>query len=156
MATIPTYYFSSEMGEFALTQRLKNFDWPLDTWKFKAKEWTANFADVIVPDAFNVVDYLEITDKFWLVAEEIRKIFDKLTTGVALICLQKAPGAQLARGQGFSIEKAHMYLSLEAGKKGETETLTIISGKFWHQEDRNPRGEIVKYNIWKGYKLIEQ
>ena len=156
MNQMPTYYFSSEMGEFALKKRLKNFEWPLDTWKFKAKEWTANFADVIVPDAFNVVDYLEITDKFWLVAEEIRQIFDKLTTGVAMICLQKAPGAELARGQGFSIEKAHMYLSLEVGKKGQPETLTIISGKFWHQEGVNPRGQIIKYKIWNGYKLIEQ
>ena len=156
MNDMPIYYFPSEMGEFALKKRLKLFDWPLSSWKFKAKPCSVDFQDVIVPDALNIIDYLEVTDKFWLVSEDIRRIFDKLTTGVAVICLQKREGEELSRGKDFSREKAHLYLSLETGKKGTPNTCTIVSGKFWHQDEVNPAGKVIKYKLWKGYKLIEQ
>jgi hypothetical protein len=35
----------------------------------------------ILPVCVNLVDYLEITDKFWEVAEWLRLIHDKLTKG---------------------------------------------------------------------------
>jgi hypothetical protein len=41
---------------------------------FKTVQRSANFADVIQPDQINIIDYLEITDNFFLVAEELSEI----------------------------------------------------------------------------------
>ena len=43
----PINYFNSEMGPSELKSRLSKFDIPLKDWKFKAKERSFNFADVV-------------------------------------------------------------------------------------------------------------
>ena len=147
-------YFSSEMGEQELKRRLRRHDdMKLSDWKFKAYMRASNFADVIFPEAFNIIDYLEISKDFHMVSEDIRKIYDRLTTGIALVALQKDKDAEYGRGKSFSLEKARMYLTLD--KHQFHNTLTIKSGKNWHQEGVNPAGIEVKYKIVNGAKLIE-
>jgi len=107
-------YFSSEMGAVELRNRLDMFDKEIDWWKFMAYERSDNFADVIEPDAINLIDYLEISDSFFKVAGQIKEIRDKLNRGVAIIAIQKSEGTKYGRGGSFGAEKARIYLSLEA------------------------------------------
>ena len=58
-------YFSSEMGEQELRLRLEKFGQALNSWKFKPIERPTRFSDVIVPDAINIIDYLELTEDFY-------------------------------------------------------------------------------------------
>lgn len=143
-------YFSSEMGAMELKARMKKFDFPFSKWRINARERSHNFADVIKPEEINIIDYMELTEDFWRVGGMIKGIYDKLTTGIALIALQKAPGAIMARGGVGSLEKPRLYLTMEAGR------IKIEKGKNWAQENVNPNGLVCNYKIVQGCKILPQ
>lgn len=149
----PVVYFCSEMAAEELSLRLTNFGFPLASWKFKPIERASNFADVIDPGALNILDFFEITDNFYLIAGEIRKIYEKLGDGVAVIGIQKDEGAKLGRGKDFSMEKARLYVTLDKGAPNNE--LKIISGKNWAQPGINPAGIVLRFKLVNGAKFIE-
>jgi Fe2+ or Zn2+ uptake regulation protein len=118
------YYFSSEMGPIEFNSRLSKFDFPLTDWKFTLKERSSNFADVVKPDAINIIDFLELHDEFYKVGGLIKDIFDRLKKGIAIIALQKNPNTNYGLGGMRSIEKARLYLSMEPGK------IKIVKGRI--------------------------
>ena len=148
MARHKINYFSSEMGPEELRLRLEKFQRPISEWRFEAKERASNFADAIDPTAVNIIDYFELTDNFYQVGGEIKKIFDRLTTGIAVIAIQKKEGQDLGRGGGFSMEKARLYLSMETGK------LKVVKGKNWAQPGHNPNGKVFKFRIVDGCNFL--
>ena len=108
---MPIRYFTSEMGPAELKSRLAYFD---DTstaeWKgVHFYERTHDFAAVIDPDGLNIIDFLEVTEDFFLVGRFIRDIFDKLNKGVAIIAIQKDYGRELGRGAS-SVSYTHLTL----------------------------------------------
>lgn len=142
------YYFSSEMGSMELKDRLSKFDRPLNSWKIKFLERSGNFADVIRPDAINIIDFLEINDEFYKVGAYIKQIFDKLDKGIAIIALQKNKGVDVGLGGGRSLEKARLYLSMEPGK------IKIIKAKNWADSYENPNGLECSFKLIKGCHFI--
>ncbi len=147
-----TVYFSSEMGEQELALRLSKFDCPMNSWKFKAYERASNFVDVVEPDALNFIDFLEITDNFYLIGGELRKIYDKLNNGLAVVAIQKDEKKDLARGGAFSLEKARLYITMDM--RDHYNELKIVSGKNWAKEGINPKGKTFKYKLTNGCKFI--
>lgn len=142
-------YFSSEMGPEELRLRLDKFQIPINEWKFAARERASNFSHAIYPEAVNIIDYLELTDDFYKVGGEIKAVFDRLTTGIAIIALQKKEGKVLGRGGDFSLEKARLYLSMDAGE------LTIVKGKNWAKPGVNPKGMSFKFKLADGCRFKE-
>jgi hypothetical protein len=136
------HYFSSEMGALELKDRLLKFNRPLDSWRVKFKERASNFADVIVPNAINIIDFLEVHDEFYKIGGLIKDIYDKLTTGIAVIAIQKNRGTDFGLGGMRSLEKARLYLAMEPGK------IRIVKGKNWASQV-NPNG------LECGFKLIQ-
>jgi len=105
--------FNSEMGDGELRQRLMNVDNRKEGWYgLNAYERTRDFHQVIDPDGFNVIDYLEVSDKFFLVAGWIQKIHERLNDGIAVICIQKDKGRETPRGGDFTLEKSRLAVSL--------------------------------------------
>ncbi len=141
-------YFSSEMGPEELRLRLEKFGLAINSWRFEARERAANFADAITPDAVNIIDYFELTKDFYIIGGEIKKIFDRLTTGIAIIAIQKKEGQDLGRGGGFSLEKARLYLSMESGE------LKVVKGKNWTQPGHNPNGKVFKFKLVDGCRFM--
>jgi len=142
------YYQSSEMGEVELASRLEKFeDMELEDWKFTAEDRSTEFADVIRPDCINIIDYMELTGEFYLVAEYLKQIHDKLNTGICLVALQKKRGAELGRGGDFALEKPRLYLTMDAGK------MRIQKAKNWADPEINPNGLILEYKIVAGCKF---
>jgi len=139
----PIEYFTSEMGPEELKLRLSKF--PAMEWNFVARERNSGFADVIKPDKINIIDYLEVTDNFYMVADELNEIFTTLTTGIAIVALQKKIGARLGRGAEFSLEKPRLYLSLDNNR------LTIEKGKNWAQPGVNPNGKKWTFKLVDGW-----
>ena len=141
------HYYSSEMGGEELKLRLSKFG--NLKWTFDPRERSTNFADVIYADDINIIDYIEITSgEFFMIAEELRAIFDKLKKGIAVIALQKKRGAELGRGAEFSLEKPRLYLSMDSG------TLKIIKAKNWAVEGENPNGVEFKFHLLNGAEFI--
>ena len=156
MATHEILYLSSEMGDVEMASRLSKFDHiKKEDWKFKAIECASGFHDHILPSSINLIDYLEVTDEFWKVGESIRRIYDKLETGIAIIGLQKKSGSEYARGGEFSLEKARLYLTLQAGNKEKNSELKIVSAKN-PKNDKPPRGKVIEYKLVQGCKFIKQ
>lgn len=143
---LPIEYFNSEMGPEEMKLRLSKFK--VSDWSFVARERSSKFAKVINPNRINVIDFLEITDNFYLVAQEISEIFDKLDRGICLIAIQKKTGATMGRGAEFSLEKPRLYLSLDPSE------LTIIKGKNWAVEGINPNNQKFRFKLIQGYKFI--
>jgi hypothetical protein len=141
------YYFSSEMGGAELAERLKNFTdkLPFDMWKNCTFIERANDFDIgIRPNDINIIDFLEIHDEFYKIGGFIKKIFDKLDKGIAVIAIQKNKGRDDGLGGARSIEKARLYLSMRPG------FIKIIKAKNWVSGLVNPNGLEKQFKLAKG------
>lgn len=142
--------YDSDNSEAEIVRRVKVFptfmQWPDDCIQVK----DANFEDAIAkePDALHIVDYLEITDSFWLVAKHLRAIKQALGKGIAVVMLQKAKGAELPYGRDFTQQIPRLAISMEAGM------LTITKGKTWANPEVNPNGKKFTFKLVGGEKFI--
>jgi len=149
MADFTIYYQSSEMGDAELANRLSKFQGiALQDWNFTPEERSRDFADVIRQDCINIVDYLELAGDFYMVADYLKQIHDKLRSGIAIVALQKKRNVELGRGGDFGLEKPRLYLSMDPGK------LTIQKAKNWANPAVNPRGLMVEFKLVSGCDFI--
>lgn len=138
-------YFSSEMGKSEIVTRVKKFGYPLTEWnKIEFLERSADFADLILPNDLNIVDFLELHDNFFTMGGEIKKIFDALDTGLAIIAIQKNPGAPTGIGGYRGLEKPRLYLNMENG------TIQIVKAKNWALDYENPNGLKCEFKLLAG------
>jgi hypothetical protein len=144
-------YFSSEMGGAELKERLQNYDRiPFSEWNHCTFiERASDFDVAIRPNAVNIIDFLEIHDEFYKIGGYIKKIFDKLENGIAIIAIQKNKGRDEGLGGARSIEKARLYLSMAPG------TIKIIKAKNWVSGFMNPNGMRKDYKLVKGMNFKE-
>jgi len=147
------WYFSSESGDLELKKRLLRFQQEgivgLDQWRFNAVERSRDFADIIKPNAVNIIDYLEIYENFYEIGGLINDIYEQLRDGIAIIVLQKNPGLELPLGKGRGLEKARLYLAMDPGE------LTIRVAKNRARDTVNPIGKKFTYKLIQGAKFIE-
>lgn len=142
------HLFSSEGGKEELNMRISKFDLPLDAWTFSAWERSGDFADVIKPDAINVIDYLEIHDDFYKVGGIIKGISDHLKSGFCLIALQKNSGRDEGLGGARGLEKPRLYLAMDGGR------IKIVKGKSWADKGNNPNGKSIRFKLVDGCKFM--
>ena len=140
------WYWSSEMGASELRMRLEKFDIPLTAWKFKPAERSSCFSDIIQADDINVIDYLEVEDNFFMVGKELKAIYEKLNTGIALVALQKDKHKEYGRGATFGLEKPRLYVTLDHS------VAKIVKAKNWRGVN-NPNGKICNVRIVNGSDL---
>ena len=145
---MPMYYFCSEMGRHELRDRLELFNIPVQDWTFEAAERSSNFADVIVPDCINIIDFMELTEDIYLVNRYMKDLTDAIGDGVVIVAIQKKLDAKLGRGQEFGMEKPRLYISLDAGRA------RIMKGKHWAQKNINPSGKEILFSIEGGAYFI--
>lgn len=149
------FYFSSEMGSGEFKDRIDSFEGAEANWNhFHPFERSKDFADVIQPDHINIIDYLELTDAFYLVSGLIGKIFDKLNKGIAIIGLQMDEGAKFGRGRAFSMEKARLYMTISKNPP-DGAILRILKAKKRARPDVNPNNQRCDFKIVNGTKLIQ-
>ena len=159
------YLFNSDCGEEELNERLNTFDIPIWEWEegMEAYERSDNFQDVIRADAINIIDYLEVTEDFYLVGKAIFEIWKKLNKGIAIIGLQKDEKRDgkgkatnvLGRGKTFSAEKARIYLSLTKNYP-DGGIATIIKGKLRADKHINPTNMQCTYKLIQGCDFIQE
>lgn len=143
------FYFSSELQAPELKVRLSKYNAPLESWqKIAMRHRGENFHDAIVSDGFNVIDFLEVHDEFYKIGGQLKKIHDRLTTGIAIVALQKPVGRDEAVGGRCTMEVARLYLSLT----NYPNQIKIVDGKLW-ATDSNPNGLSIQYKIIGGIKM---
>jgi DNA-binding PadR family transcriptional regulator len=150
-------YIATEMGRALLKRRLQKFCQANDCFYPDAVKGitfhnpkTRNLMDLVEPDAFNIIDYYELSgDQFRDVADYFRQIYDRLDKGVCFIALQKKFGASLGRAAELAMEKPLLYLALHRGGIARIEKC-----KTEWTEDFQPYAIEFKYKIWGGGKLL--
>ena len=146
------FYFTSEMGLDELQERVGLMGISRDEWhsKITTIERSSNFQDVIRPDGLNIIDFLELSgDDYLKVGEHIRRIWEKLTTGVCFIAIQKRYGSDLPQGGIGAIEKARLAISFDRGM------VKIVKAKNWRDGRSNPNGLEMEFKLIDGWKFIE-
>jgi len=147
-------YLSSEMAGDELKIRLELFDKPEAEWKkIDFREKSSGFSDVILPDALNIVDYYEIDRDFWTIAGDMKRIYERLKKGIAIICLQKTQGKDAGRGGDFGLEKPRLYLNLDPDPP-RGNILTIRKAKSW-MGTKNPNWEKIRFKILRGSEIVQ-
>lgn len=134
--------YNSETGPEQLKGRLQPLDFPKPA-PFYVYERYDNFADVINPTHLSIIDYLDLNSEVYLAGAEIDAIFRKLTTGCAIIGMQKPPPSfalvkgvkkeierDLAYGGGFTAKRATLYLSLGKNRLKVVHAKTPASPKL--------------------------
>ena len=150
-AGLPIIYFSNSEGEHELNRRLQAFggDWPKSDWN--QVRWATrdgNFADVIDPDAINIVDFLELLDNFWLIASMLKDISRKLRNGIAIVAIQKNVGTEKGLGGDRGLEKPRLYLALGHG------WAKIMKGKNRRHDKVNPDRMECQWKLWGGCNFV--
>ncbi|MFC1992058.1 hypothetical protein ACFLVC_05000 [Chloroflexota bacterium] len=87
---------------------------------------------------------MELTTNLYEVGDNLKAIYDKLGTGIAIVAIQKEPGRDLGRGKTFSAEKPRLYISIDNGK------LKLTKVKNWHNKKCNPNGMVANFRIENG------
>jgi hypothetical protein len=142
-------YINSEMGEEELNDRLELFGYPMEQWeKITWIEQSSKFEDVIDPDGFNIIDFLEIGADAYAVVEDIKRVFDRLHKGLLLIVMQKRSYKDFAVGGEGTLEKARLAINLTKGG-----VCRITVAKNWTGKIRNPRGYECEYKIFSGGRM---
>lgn len=140
--------WDSENSEAELYERLSTFpnfeSWPDDLVRSKSFD----FADVIEPDALNIIDYLESPENIWEIRTLLRELRDKLTTGICVVMLQKPEGRDLPYGKDWAKQLPRLVVSMEGG------VLKILKGKSWAKRDVNPDGLRWSFKLVGGEKFV--
>lgn len=140
--------WDSENSEAELNERLGTYpnflDWPDDL--IRSKDF--DFADVIEPDALNIIDYLECPENIWEIRTVLRELRSKLTTGICVVMLQKPEGRDLPYGKDWAKQLPRLVVSMEKG------ILKILKGKSWVDREVNPDGLRWSFKLVGGEKFV--
>jgi hypothetical protein len=150
-------YLNSEMGPEELKKRVSMYNYPLADWvkDIDFIERSSDFHDVIDPNGFNIIDFLEIGDNFYRIQGDIKKIHDKLDKGVCIIGLQKATGDHIETGRGgdFSKEKSRIYIALDRSKDVRDQySLKIVDCK--NPVHEAVTGKVIPYTLNSGTTFV--
>ena len=147
-------YWFSEGGRDELRSRLDLCDdVSVDDWKFDAFSRSSNFEDVIVPNALNVVDYLElgVTNDFFEVNKLLKQMVAKIGLGLLVVAIQKNSNSDYGRGGMLSAELARLYVSLDEAAGECNARAKIMKGKAWAVKNFNPNKRECIFHIENGW-----
>jgi len=146
-----THYFSSELSAASFKNRINKFDdMTPDMWDVNFYSRGHGFEDVIKTgdNELNIIDYLEVHDQFYKVAEYLDSIYKKLNgKGIAVVAIQKDPYKEYGRGGSFIEEKPVLSIALD---RGGIATINKFKGEF---RNENPRGKQYRFKIINGSHL---
>ena len=111
-------YVSSEWSNEERDIQLEDFGADIDEWDKKVdfyakKDITASFDNYIDPENITIVDYFESYDDYAGVSGALRDIADKLTTGIAIVALQKKSGMTHGYGGEGTANRSQLYINID-------------------------------------------
>jgi hypothetical protein len=151
------HYFNSEMGAFELRKRLELFkDFPISHPHFHAYERSDSFEDVIRPGKYNlnVIDYLEVTEEFYLISKHLAAIYKALQDSVAIVAIQKrSRTSDMPLGAQRALEKPRLAIALSAGNRSTPNRATILKCKN-RKVDHSMIGRSRPFKLVSGCQFI--
>ncbi|MCK5615514.1 hypothetical protein KAR91_77335 [Candidatus Pacearchaeota archaeon] len=163
-------YVSSEWSNEERDIQLEDFGVDIDEWDkevdfYAKKDVTAAFDNYVDPENITIIDYLEIYDDYGAIAGALRDIADKLTTGIALVAIQKKPGSNHGYGGEGTVNRSQLYINIDRNEIDPRKRIATIR-KLKKATDRkysiehlscefefNEKGRIVNKTDWG--KIVE-
>ena len=144
MDAFPCTLMGNEYQGSKFKRRVSWMDWaePLNEHgapKFELIERYDGWKDAIQPDNINIIDWINLDDKFYMIGAILQGIRSKLRKGMAVVALQKSAGKEMGMGGGFSEHLASLYLTLDF------ERMTVKKAKEW--DGVNPNGLMDRFKI---------
>lgn len=148
-------YLNSEMDEMELTDRCATFPNGLEVFSEGCEfvQRYRDFADVIIPNGINFIDFLEIHEDFFELGKLIGEIFENLTTGICFIAVQKKQDADYAKGGAASLEKPRLVVNLDKNE-GFGMKCKIVKCKKAVKPGDNHDGKEVDFDIDKNMNFL--
>lgn len=150
---LAVYYWYNEMSEAKMIYRCEDFPLLLQAQKaekfFPVKQGNFEFADVLQPDAINLIDYIDRDDDVFLIGADIKKLYSKLNNGVVIFALQKKANLDLGYGGNMSIKLSNLYITLDTkyqSGKSMHGIAKIVKCKDWKSIEVNPSGLYCEYH----------
>ncbi len=144
---LPVYYWYNEMGEEKLRYRCEDFPALTEAYQrgqFKpAMQTNFEFADVLQPDAINIIDYLDRDDNLFLIGEDIKALYRNLGKGVIVFAIQKKEAVSAGYGGLMSKKLSNVYITLDEKFQSGQSThgiAKITKAKDWVNMGVNPVG----------------
>jgi len=111
-------YVSSEWSNEERDEHLEDFGVDVDEWDNKVdfyakKDIASSFDNYIDPENITIIDYFESYDDYAGVSGALRDIADKLTTGIAIVALQKKAGMTHGYGGEGTANRAQLYINID-------------------------------------------
>ena len=139
-------YFTNELSDEELADRLESFGDDMDSWNFIPEERYSNYADVIYPNKINIIDALEQNTEAYIVADLIDAIHQKINKGVVIIAMHKNANAEYAAGGIYSAKKARLYLIIQGNTLFVKHAKKTVEGK-------TAEGKRWKFHLTDGVKF---
>jgi len=118
--------------------------------KFELLPVSDDYSSHIRKDRINIIDWIFMGDgEFYMVGKVLEDIKKKLGRGIAIVVVQKAPGA--AMGVGGQMTQWFTDLEILLDELGKDEILMTI-GKVKEPKGR-PVGKMFGYSIWNGVEI---
>ena len=147
-------YQNVEMSDDEIAKRIDSYPAEMMTradWQ-KSVEFirrTESWWDIVDPEGVNVIDYLIEYEKSYMIADFVWKIHKKLTTGIALVIVQRDPRKPYGQG-GYNVRNIpRLIISL----RDHTAKLEDVKS-FWETLPGNPSGKARKYKQASWWKLL--
>ena len=133
-----------------------------EEWRDSVEIWPRggnDWADMVLPNAINIFDYVTEYDEAWKIGRELRDIYDAMEgePGVVWVNLQKDyPDRDTGRGGSVTKDLSRLYLSITSYEDGPS-TIKIVKGKLKgkgkvrglrHKFDISDDGTIVELGNW--------
>jgi hypothetical protein len=166
-------YVSSEWSNEERDIQLEDFGVDIDEWDDKIdfyakKDVTSSFDNYIDPEKINIIDYYEKYDNYGEIPGDIRDIADKLTTGVAIVAMQKKAGMTHGYGGEGTVNRSQLYINIDRNEVDPRKRIVTIR-KLKNATDRkysiehlscefefNDKGRIVEQTGWGRIMEVKQ
>jgi hypothetical protein len=144
MDKYPCTLMGSEYEASQFRRRVSYMKWknpigPDNKPKFELIERYENWKDIIRPNNINIIDWINLGDKFYELGKIIEGIKSKLDKGICLICIQKDANKNLGMGGMWGSHLSSLYLTLDYGR------ITVEKAKEWN--GHNPNREVYGFDI---------
>ena len=163
-------YISSEWSNEERDIQLEDFGADIDEWDEKVdfyakKDVSSSFDNYIDPENITIIDYFESYEDYGSIAGALRDISDKLTTGIAIVAMQKKAGHTHAYGGEGTVNRSQLYINIDFNELDPRRRIATIR-KLKKAKDRkysiehlscefeyDNKGRIVEQTDWG--KIVE-
>lgn len=124
-------YISSEWSNEERDTQLEDFGVDIDKWDseidfYAKKDITSSFDNYIDPENITIIDYFESYGDYGAIAGELRDISDKLTSGVAIVAMQKKAGQAHGYGGEGTVNRSQLYINIDRNEMDPRKRIATI------------------------------